>query len=190
MKNKPVVVLKRRRVCENSKFEIFFDHIKWANGEVVPDYLVAVPKNQAGRHITGVSVLPVLEGRIGLIKLYRHAVGDFFWEVPRGFIDAGENPETAAIRELQEETGLKCQGGGLLDLGFIAPEAGIFAATIQLFAALRCIQIHPYTINEVGHQEFRFFRPAEVMAMIEHSEIQDPSTIAAYFKYLNRFENP
>jgi putative (di)nucleoside polyphosphate hydrolase len=29
------------------------------------------------------------------------------WQMPQGGIDAGEDPETAALRELEEETGLK-----------------------------------------------------------------------------------
>lgn len=30
----------------------------------------------------------------------------FVWQMPQGGIDAGESPETAALRELQEETGI------------------------------------------------------------------------------------
>lgn len=35
------------------------------------------------------------------------------WTLPKGIIDKGEQPETAAIREIKEETGLK---GGIIDM--------------------------------------------------------------------------
>ena len=30
------------------------------------------------------------------------------WQLPKGLIDAGETPETAALREVREEAGIKC----------------------------------------------------------------------------------
>lgn len=40
-----------------------------------------------------------------LVKQWRPPVGNFTIEFPAGLIDPGENPETAAARELKEETG-------------------------------------------------------------------------------------
>jgi len=39
-----------------------------------------------------------------------------YWSLPAGFMDAGENPEEAAIRECLEETGLTIKTTGLLDI--------------------------------------------------------------------------
>jgi 8-oxo-dGTP diphosphatase len=38
------------------------------------------------------------------------------WSVPAGFVDAGEDPARAAEREALEETGLRVQVSGLLDV--------------------------------------------------------------------------
>jgi ADP-ribose pyrophosphatase len=44
--------------------------------------------------------------RVLLIRQYRHAVGDYLWELPAGLRDVdGEDPEATARRELHEETG-------------------------------------------------------------------------------------
>lgn len=46
------------------------------------------------------------QGRVLLIRQYRHPVGDYLWEVPAGIRDVeGEDPEETARRELREETG-------------------------------------------------------------------------------------
>jgi ADP-ribose pyrophosphatase len=57
-------------------------------------------------HPGSVVVLPALpDGRILLIRQYRHATRQFLWELVAGRIDKGENPRKAAARELIEETG-------------------------------------------------------------------------------------
>lgn len=41
-----------------------------------------------------------------LLKQYRYPIGDYMYELPAGLIESGENAGEAAIREMQEETGL------------------------------------------------------------------------------------
>lgn len=180
----PEVLLKARKLaCENSKFEIFFDHIEQADGLMVKDYLVVSPRVRTAELMTGVSVLPVVDGKVALIQMYRHPLGEHVWEVPRGFIDEGEGASVSAMRELAEETGLACRDEDMISLGWMAPEAGVLAAKIQLFVALNCTQEKPSQADELGHGEMRLFKMREVAAMIASSEIVDPSTIISFFKY-------
>ena len=51
-----------------------------------------------------VVVFPMIEDRIILIHQYRHALNDWFWELPAGGL-GDDTPEEAARRELEEETG-------------------------------------------------------------------------------------
>ena len=46
-----------------------------------------------------------------------HVTGQNHWDLPKGGIDAGENPRQAALRETVEETGLRLRAQALVDLG-------------------------------------------------------------------------
>ncbi len=67
-----------------------------------------------------VSVLPVLNGSVVLLKQYRPALGAYHLEVPSGVVEEGEAPETAAARELEEEADLKATQLDLLFEGFVS----------------------------------------------------------------------
>jgi ADP-ribose pyrophosphatase len=59
-------------------------------------------------HPGSVVVLPVLsDGRILLIRQYRHATRQHLWELVAGRMEPGETPKVAAARELIEETGYR-----------------------------------------------------------------------------------
>src|ERR1700685_755641 len=61
-------------------------------------------------HPGSVVVLPVLnDGRLLMIRQYRHTVGGFLLEVVAGRKEAGENNLKAAKRELAEETGYRAK---------------------------------------------------------------------------------
>jgi len=48
------------------------------------------------------------QGRIAMVRQYRHPVGMLLWELPAGLLDvAGEQPWLAAARELAEEADLR-----------------------------------------------------------------------------------
>lgn len=46
-----------------------------------------------------------------------HVTGQDWWDIPKGLLDAGEEPLCAAIREAREEAGLELQASALKDLG-------------------------------------------------------------------------
>lgn len=45
-------------------------------------------------------------GRLEVVVVHRPRYGD--WSLPKGKLDAGESDEDAALREVEEETGLRC----------------------------------------------------------------------------------
>jgi ADP-ribose diphosphatase len=58
------------------------------------------------RHRPSVVLVPVRDdGRIVMIRQYRHALKRDLWELPAGNVDPGESAEAAAARECEEEIG-------------------------------------------------------------------------------------
>lgn len=182
----PVQVLSRQRVAENQVFTLHFDHVRGNGGVEVRRFLNVIPKDKTPDGITGVSVLPVRRQavnrpeRIGLIRLWRHPLGCYGWEAPKGFVDQGETPAQGAIRELHEETGLICPPDHLVSLGEAAPEPGVIQARIRLFAASLPddAMAHGEPEQELGHHRFQWFDPCGINRILTENSIVDAVTLA------------
>ncbi len=77
----------------------------------------------------------VLVAHEGQVLLVRRAAGprQGFWSFPAGFVEFGEHPAVAAVRECREETGLEVEITGLLDV--IGPEPDGAASIVIVYCA-------------------------------------------------------
>jgi len=73
------------------------------------------------------------DGRLVLVRQYRHALGEWLLELPAGRLERDELPLAAAQRELEEETGLLA--GRWTELGPFVPAPGFCSERIWLFHA-------------------------------------------------------
>jgi ADP-ribose pyrophosphatase len=71
--------------------------------------------------------------RVLLERQYRHAAGDYLWELPAGRIDPGEHELKAAKRELLEETGYTAAHWRRILKFYASP--GFMAETMSVFLA-------------------------------------------------------
>lgn len=85
-------------------------------------------------------ILPLLDdGRVVLIRNVRPAVDKELLELPAGKVDAGEDAETCARRELREETGY--EAGRLEKLCEFYPSPGILTEKLHAFVARDLSQV-------------------------------------------------
>ena len=73
------------------------------------------------------------EGTFPLVRQFRPAVEELTLELPSGHVDEGEAPETAAGRELHEETGFIADK--LILLGELSPDTGRLGNRLWCFFA-------------------------------------------------------
>lgn len=127
------------------------------------------------------------EGRVTLLRQYRHAVGGWLWEVPAGKLDPGEMPATCAARELREEAGLVA--GYLEPVGSIVTCPGFCDEVIHLYVAtdLRSAATERGVDEVIDAVEA--IPLGRALAMVRSGEIRDAKTIAALMQVNLRYDD-
>lgn len=111
-----------------------------------------------------------------LVKQYRYAIGQVLLEIPAGKRDAGEKPETCALRELEEETGYI---GTLKKIGVIYTTPGFCDETIYLYMAEQLIKTKQH-LDENEYLDVISIPIKKVFQMISEGNIQDAKTLSAF----------
>ena len=98
------------------------------------------------------------------------------WEIPAGRLDPGEQPETCARRELEEEAGVV--PGALHRLTTIFTTPGFTDERIHLFLATG---LSPGTARREADEfvEVRQLRWSRVLTLIDEGEIVDGKTLVS-----------
>ncbi len=139
-------------------------------------------KREVITHPGSVVVLPVLpDGRIVMIRQYRHATRQFLWELVAGRIDEGENPRKAAARELIEETGYRAKKFTIfLDM---FPTPGFLEERMYILLAegLTLGEAEPEEDEKI---EVKAYTSRELESMIGGGKLYDAKSIAGVLYYL------
>lgn len=85
--------------------------------------------------VPGVVILPLIGAGsdVVLVEHYRHATRGWHLEAPRGMGESGEDGPANAIRELEEELGVRA--GELIPLGSVHADSGLLGGHAELYAA-------------------------------------------------------
>lgn len=124
----------------------------------------------------GAAVLPVLDGRIVLIRHFRHAARRWMLEIPRGGIEPGQSEADAVHAELREEIGARAVR--LERLGFLYGSSNLYASGAHLYYAELDAIGEPQVGEGIG--EIRPVAVAEFESLVRGGEIVDSFTLAAF----------
>jgi ADP-ribose pyrophosphatase len=167
-----VDVLRSEEIFRGRVFRVALETFRTPSGKVVTQEIV--------HHPGAAVVVPILpDGRLLLVRQYRHAARAFFWEVPAGRLEPGEPPEACAARELREETGYRADR--MVPLGGFHPAPGYTSEFMHLFLAEGLVRMdeNPSAPDEDEEIEVRAFPADEVRRRIATGEIGDGKTIIA-----------
>src|SRR5437016_4297572 len=148
-----------RQIYKGRIVDLRVERVTLPNGTAVDLELIRHP---------GASAVAAIDddGRVVLIRQYRHAAGGYIWELPAGILDAPDEPPRAcAARELAEEAGV--EAGELTHLGTIFTTPGFCDERIHLFLARR---LHPAAHRHEADEvisEIARLPLAEALAMVQ-----------------------
>jgi ADP-ribose pyrophosphatase len=131
-------------------------------------------------HPGAVAIVPMANpSHVVLVRQYRHAVGDYIWEIPAGTLSEGEAPLDCARRELREETGY--HPGALTKLGEIVPVPGYSDERIHLYLATD-LRRSAQSLDEDEVLDVEVVTMTRACDMIDRSEIIDAKTIVGLLR--------
>ena len=135
-KNLMETTIERSTVFQGCLLRLDVDRVKLPDGNTAPREYI--------RHPGGVGVVALTDqNEVLLVRQYRYPYGEIITEIPAGKRDAGEDPLTTGMRELEEETGYRADR--YIPLGTLYPTPGCCDEVVYLYLAtgLTLAEAHP-----------------------------------------------
>jgi ADP-ribose pyrophosphatase len=139
------------------------DRCERLDGSIVdPYFVVELP--------TSVCAVALTEAQqVVMARQYRHPIGETLLELPGGFVDPGEDPQTAIGRELLEETGY--QFNRYQYLGKVAANPGVLDNYTHLYLATGGMRMAEQQLDANEEIEIVHIPLEELQAMLRRNEI-------------------
>ena len=168
----------RKLAYEGAVINVYQDTVQFPDGHTAKwDYI---------HHDGAAAVIPVLsDGRILMVKQYRNALDRYTLEIPAGKLDdPHEEGIVCASRELEEETGYRCEH--LEPLLVLRTTVAFCNERIEVFAARDLIPSKQH-LDEDEFIDVEAHPLGELLEMIYAGELQDAKTVAALLAYSGKY---
>ncbi len=174
------VRLKRTLVAKGKIIDYYQDTMQIPNGNTaIWDFI---------QHKGAAAIVAVRDdGKLLMVRQYRNALERETLEIPAGGLDTAEEPtDIAAIRELEEETGFRCDKATFLisiytTVAFCNEKIDIYVAD-KLIPSKQNLDEDEF-INVEAHSI------EDLLDMIYQGKIQDAKTVSALLAYYNKYRS-
>lgn len=137
------------------------------------------------RHKPAIGLVPVrANGNILLVRQFRYATGETLLEIPAGIVESDEDPQKAALRELQEETGFRADN--LLKIAEFYTSPGFSDELLLIYMAtgLSESKLEPDDDEFIDLVELS---PKELIEYMQDGTVRDGKTFAALSWYFIKY---
>ena len=167
--------LSSKQIYKGKIFDIRIDEIREGDVEYKREIVV---------HKGSVVVIPVFEDdTVALVRQYRHAAGKYLLEICAGTLNAGEDPEIGARRELEEEVGVSAGKFEKLCEFFVSP--GFLTEKMHLYLATELTETRQMLeADEILTVEC--YPITDLLEMVRKGEIEDAKTIVGITMAVSR----
>ena len=161
---KPWTTLDRRVEFSGGPIrEIVRETVQLPDGRIIPDFYTA----RMGDYALVYAV--TTEGKVLVLRQYKHGLGRVCLTFPGGYVAPGEDPAVAAERELLEETGYR--GRKLTSLGSFVTNANQGCNTAHLFRVDGCQRECDPDSGDLEEMELTQFEPVELLGPSRFAEM-------------------
>jgi 8-oxo-dGTP pyrophosphatase MutT (NUDIX family) len=128
-----------------------------------------------------VNVIPVTsDGRVVMIRQYRHGIDEITLEIPGGTVDAGDpSPLDAARREMREETGYDSED--IVALGWVHPNPAIQNNRCHTFLARSVVKRAEPRWESTEETEVVLVPVDDLPALVRDGSISHALVVAAFY---------
>ncbi|MBB6677676.1 NUDIX hydrolase [Cohnella lubricantis] len=164
--------LETKQIFQGRVISVQVDTVRLPNGGTSTREIV--------RHPGAVAVLALLEGRLLVVEQYRKPLERMQVEIPAGKLEPGEDPQEAALRELEEETGYKARS--IRHLRSFSTSPGFAEEVIHLYAAddLEPTEVH---LDEDEFLTCEAITLEQAERFMEEGKIFDAKTVLAVYMW-------
>ena len=138
-----------------------------------------------------VIVVPVLEinkkRHFVMVHQWRHGTQELSMEFPGGVLEEGENPETGARREFEEETAYKAEY--FIKMGALQPNPAIMTNTIHIYLAEKLSPLKKQMLDEDEFVDVKLIGEKELIKSMGTPPYIHSLSAAALALYMTRAEN-
>lgn len=170
-------VLNSEKIVDNKWITIERQKCDIGHDKIIEDYYTIKKRDY-------VIIIAEIDNEIYFVKQYRHGIGEIILNLPMGLIDKNETAETAAKRELYEETCLEADQLEYLGNFFLAPSYISTRAHIFYVNNARKREKEKSDTNE--EVLITTISKAEIKRLIESNNIKDMSTVIALYRANNK----
>ena len=164
--------LKSKNILQNRIFSFNEEQVLSPKNKKFPVWVMEVP--------TWINIIPVTsDNKIIMVKHYRFGNKEITLEIPGGMSEPNEDPKSAAIREMKEETGYTSKN--VIEIGSVSPNPALMNNQAITYLAFDVELTSIQNLDTMEDIEIIEINLEEVPRLIQNKTIDHALVVSAFY---------